>query len=130
MIESRFEAIRQEIVSEHDQSGKTYEEFEKELKKAISDMKEGIQSLNEDRKLSLKQIMSDFNEEANMICQKLGEDENHVQITRERMEDIIEEMSHKTREDILNEKKEREANEDLLLSMMENTCEKIQSLVG
>jgi hypothetical protein len=46
------------------------------------------------------------------------------------MEDIIEEMSHKTREDILNEKKEREANEDLLLSMMENTCEKIQSLVG
>lgn len=46
------------------------------------------------------------------------------------MEDIIEDMSMKTREDILCEKKEREANEDLLLSMMENTCEKIQSLVG
>jgi hypothetical protein len=46
------------------------------------------------------------------------------------MEDIIEEMSMKTREDILNEKKEREANEDLLLSMLENTCEKIQTLVG
>ena len=74
--------------------------------------------------------MNDFNEEANQIQQKLKEDENHVQITRERMEDIIEEMSMKTREDILNEKKEREANEDLLLSMLENTCEKIQTLVG
>jgi hypothetical protein len=46
------------------------------------------------------------------------------------MEDIIEEMSMKTREDIINEKKEREGNEDLLLSMLENTCEKIQTLVG
>jgi hypothetical protein len=46
------------------------------------------------------------------------------------MEDIIEEMNLKTKEDIMSEKKEREANEDLLLSMMESTCEKIQSLVG
>ena len=46
------------------------------------------------------------------------------------MEDIIEEMTLKTRDDIITEKKEREANEDLLLSMLENTCEKIQSLVG
>ena len=74
--------------------------------------------------------MSDFNEEANFIAQKFKEDEGHVQVTRERMEDIIEEMSLKTKEDIQSEKKEREANEDLLLSMLENTCEKIQTLVG
>jgi hypothetical protein len=46
------------------------------------------------------------------------------------MEDLIEELSQKTNEEIFSEKKEREANEDLLLSMLENTCEKIQSLVG
>lgn len=46
------------------------------------------------------------------------------------MEDIIEEMNLRTQEDIQNERKEREANEDLLLSMMENTCEKIQTIIG
>lgn len=74
--------------------------------------------------------MSDFSDEANLISQRLKEDENQLQTTRERMEDIIEEMNLRTQEDIQNERKEREANEDLLLSMMENTCEKIQTIIG
>ena len=46
------------------------------------------------------------------------------------MIEIINELHIRTKEDLFNEKKEREANEDLLLSMLENTCEKIQSIVS
>ncbi len=48
MIEMRFDSIRQEIVNEYDQSGKTFEEFERELKKAVNELREGISFLSED----------------------------------------------------------------------------------
>lgn len=39
-------------------------------------------------------------------------------------------MDDKIKEDIMNEKKEREQHEDLLLSMLESTCEKIQTIIA
>lgn len=51
-------------------------------------------------------------------------------MNRDKLNSVIEDLTMKTREEILTEKKEREGNEDLLLSMLENTCEKIQNLVG
>lgn len=39
-------------------------------------------------------------------------------------------MNDKVKDDLDNEKKEREQHEDLLLSMLESTCEKIQTIIA
>lgn len=58
------------------------------------------------------------------------EAEEEKQKDAQQIKEIVEEMDGKINEDIMNEKKEREQHEDLLLSMLESTCEKIQTIIS
>lgn len=58
------------------------------------------------------------------------EAEEEKQRDTQQIKEIVQEMDDKIKEDIMNEKKEREQHEDLLLSMLESTCEKIQTIIA
>lgn len=47
---------------------------------------------------------------------------------KNKLQEVVEELIEKTKAELKKEKKEREGNEDTLLSMLESTCDKIQTI--
>ena len=45
-----------------------------------------------------------------------------------KLQEVVEELLNRAKQELNQEKKEREYNEDTLLTMLEGTCEKIQGL--
>ena len=73
-------------------------------------------------------MVNNFNNEANDISQKFTREQEVNQNNKSKLQEVVEELVDKTRAEIVQERKERESNEDTLIGMLEQTCDKIQAL--
>lgn len=73
-------------------------------------------------------MINDFNFKANKLTEDFCKEKDFCENNGERLREVISELVERVKGEINEEKKEREDNEDTLLTILENTCMKIESV--
>ncbi len=128
MVENRFESLQNELKQEIYAKESSITSFSTELEKTVSEINENIKNIDMDRIESYRELLNNFNGEGNKISERFKEERVINDTNKEKLEEIIEELVQKTKNELLQEKKERENNEDILLTMLEGTCSKLETL--
>ena len=71
------------------------------------------------------QVQAKMNQELERVQQLVDAETKVRDNTQEEIVEMLKEMVNKVRTDLETEKKERGKNEDVLLSLLENTCSKL-----
>lgn len=73
-------------------------------------------------------MINEFNNNANQLTEDFNKEKDFCEQNGDRLREVIGELVERTKGEVLDEKKERESNEDTLLTILENTCVKIESI--
>ena len=67
-------------------------------------------------------------QEVDVLVSKMGAEQQQHRTLQEKVQNVTHEISGQIEADLKAEREERERSEDTLLTMLENTCNKIQEL--
>ena len=128
MIDEKFDSLMAELKREEaiktEAVGRTGDEFEMTVNSLAGQLK----ALDGDNEKALRGFAEGFKNEAAGIFETIKAENDSIETSEVRVHGLIREVVDKSAADLVIEKRDREATEEVLVAMLENTCLKIQRL--
>ena len=128
IINDRFESLDTELKQEIYSKSQSIKDFRTDLQKNIGTLKEKCKLIDKERESNAQELSGQFSRDATELTNSYKEERKLRVTNNEKLREVLGELVRKSVQEVEQNKKERTENEDAMLELLENVCNKIHNL--